>query len=207
MVEGPNGRRTITFMIDPLTLVLVGAGVLTFREMNRKDYNVLTPSRDERYRNAMEHCHQPNMLLEEARLFNEYGLKAQAAMLRRRAEWRARPTEVKQAHEEIYQRAIKSKNIPAILEVAQAFEGWTATKKASNLRDHVRELQEASIQEAVQKAANAAEEWSEDQTVEQPALSTVPQPQKKNNGTSNIVKPFGEVIDTSAVNTTVGDDT
>lgn len=174
-------------MFDPLTLVIFGAGVLTFREMNRKDYGVLTPSRDERYRNVMEHCHQPDMLLEEARLFNEYGLKAQAAMLKRRAEWRDRPGELKIAHEEVYQKAINSKNIPAILEVAQAFEGWTATKKAEHLRDHVRVLQEESIQEAAQKAAEAASS------------------SKKGNGASDVATPFTEIIDTSA--TMLEDDT
>jgi len=172
-------------MIDPLTLILVGVGVVTFREMNRKDYGVLTPSRDERYRNVMEHCHQPDMLLQEARLFNEYGLKAQAGMLKRRAEWRGRPGELKTAHEEVYQKAINSKNIPAILEVAQAFEGWTATKKAEYLRDHVRILQEESIQEAAQKAAEAA------LAAEKPA--------KKGNGASDVATPFTEIIDTSAI--------
>jgi hypothetical protein len=177
-------------MIDPLTLILVGAGVLTFREMNRKDYAVLTPSRDERYRNVMEHCYQPDLLLEEAKLFNEYGLKAQAAMLRRRAEWRARPDELKKAHEEVYQKALGSKNIPAILEVAQGFEGWTATKKAANLRDHVREIQETSIQEAAQRAAESI---------------VVKESPKKNNGAGDTAKPFTtEVIDTSA--TVIGDD-
>src|SRR6202142_431440 len=102
--------------MDPLTLLLVGAGALVFKEMNRKDYGVLTPSRDERYRNAMEYCHQPELLLEEAKLFTEYGLKAQAAMLTRRAEWRARSPEQKKAHEDVYQKALKSENITAILE-------------------------------------------------------------------------------------------
>ena len=135
-------------MIDPLTVMIVGAGALVFREMNRKDYGVLTPSRDERYRNVMEYCHQPELLLEEARLFHEYGLKAQAAMLKRRAEWRARLPEQKAAHEEIYQKALKSDNIQAILEVANAFEGWTATKKASNLREHVRDIQDMLSQDS-----------------------------------------------------------
>jgi hypothetical protein len=135
---------------------MVGAGVLTYREINKKDYGILTPSRDERYRNAMQHCYQPEMLLEEVRIFNEYGLKAQATMLKRRAEWRGRAPELKTAHEEVYQKALKSTNIPAILEVAQAFEGWTATKKASTLRERVRVLQEAMLQEIAQKAADDA---------------------------------------------------
>jgi hypothetical protein len=173
--------------MDPLIILLVGAGALTYREINRKDYGVLTPSRDERYRNVMEHCHQPELLLEEAKLFNEYGLKAQATMLKRRAEWRARPVDLKTAHEEVYQKAIKSSNIPAILEVAAGFEGWTATKKAANLREHVRVLQETMLQEVAQKAAAAAEVTSP----------------KKSNGSSNP-EPFTGVIE---IQTTIGDDT
>jgi len=165
--------------MDPLTLLMFGAGALVFREMNRKDYAVLTPSRDERYRNVMEYCHQPELLLEEARLFNEYGLKAQAAMLKRRAEWRSRPPELKKTHEEIYQKALTSDNIPAILEVAFAFEGWTATKKAANLREHVRVLQfpttsveesmtESALQEVTKKAMETEEPHhrGEDQVAE-----------------------------------------
>lgn len=143
------------FGLDPLSLLMIGGGFLAFKEMNRKDYGVLTPSRDERYRNAMEYCHQSDMLLEEAKLFEQFGLKAQAAMLKRRAEWRSRPDNVKQAHEEVYQKALRSENIPAILEVAAAFEGWTATKKAANLREHVEELQAKSIEAAAQKAAES----------------------------------------------------
>jgi hypothetical protein len=139
-------------MFDPMTILLVGGGALAWRELNKKDYGELTPSRDERYRNAMEHCHQPELLLQEAKLFAEHGLKAQAAMLKRRAEWRARPEELREQHEAIYQKALNSKNIPAILDVAQSFEGWTATKKAATLRERVTKLQEAAIHEAALKA-------------------------------------------------------
>ena len=139
-------------MIDPLTVLLVGGATLAWKELNKKDYGELTPSRDERYRNAMEHCHQPELLMQEAKLFADHGLKAQAAMLKRRAEWRGRPDDVKEQHEAIYQKALGSKNIPAILDVAQSFEGWTATKKAATLREHVNKLQEAAIHETALKA-------------------------------------------------------
>lgn len=142
-------------MLDPLSILLVGGGVLAFRELNKKDYGVLTPSRDERYRNVMEHCHDPEMLLRESQLFADHGLKAQAAMLRRRAEWRARPQTLKDAHEAVYQKAIKSMNIAGILEVASAFEGWTATKKAATLRERATKLQEEMLQEAAKKAADS----------------------------------------------------
>lgn len=143
-------------MIDPLTLLIVGGGAIAWKELSKKDYGELTPSRDERYRQAMEHCHQPELLMQEAKLFDEHGLKAQAAMLRRRAEWRARPQAVQEEHEAIYKKALASKNIAAILATAQAFEGWTATKKASSLREHAQQLQEAAILEAATAAGNGA---------------------------------------------------
>jgi hypothetical protein len=136
-------------MIDPLTLLMLGMGYVTFREMNRKDYGVLNASRDERYRNAMAHCYDPQVLLQEAKLFADHGLKAQAAMLKRRAEWRSRPESVRQQHEAIYQKAMTSSNIQAVLEVAAAFEGWTATKKATALRERARVLHEAKLAEAM----------------------------------------------------------
>ena len=145
-------------MFDPLTILLVGAGALAFREMNKKDYGLLTPARDERYRNAMEHCHDPDVLRREAQLFDEHGLKAQGAMLRRRADWRSRPQALKDEHETVFQKALKSTNIAAIHEVASAFEGWTATKKASVLRERAVKLQDEMLQEAARKATESAKE-------------------------------------------------
>lgn len=139
-------------MFDPMTILMVGAGALAWREMNKKDYGILTPSRDERYRNVMEHCYDPAVLLQESKLFDDHGLKAQALMLRRRSEWRARPQELKDEHEAIYKKALASKNIAPILEVANSFEGWTATKKAATLREHARKLHEEILAEAARKA-------------------------------------------------------
>jgi hypothetical protein len=139
-------------MLDPLTLLMVGAGALAFREMNKKDYGVLTPSRDERYRNVMQSVHDPLVLLQEAKTFAENGLKVQAAMLRKRAEWRMRPPNLKKEHEDIYQRALKSSNIAAILDVARGFEEWTATRKAATLRERAQILQQTMLQDAAKRA-------------------------------------------------------
>lgn len=150
--------------VDPLTLFIVGAGALAFREMNKKDYGVLTAARDERYRVAMSNCYDPQALLAEAKLFSEHGLKAQAAMLKRRAEWRSRPDDVKKTHEDIFGKAMRSTNIAAILEVAAAFEGWTATKKAAALREHARVVQEKMLQDAAKSLIpESAEEKQENQ--------------------------------------------
>jgi hypothetical protein len=163
--------------MDPLTIFVIGGGALLFREMNRKDHGVLTPSREERYQNMIEYCYDPAILNEESKLFAEYGLKVQAKMLKRRAEWRSRTPEVKQAHEDIYQRALKSVNIPAILEVADAFEGWTATKKASILRDRVRILQEEALSASVAKKADEIDDSS----------STISKHQKGNGDAEKVI--------------------
>ena len=176
-------------MFDPLTLVIGGAGILAWREFNKKDYGVLTPSRDERYRNAMEHCHVPEQLMQEAKLFYEHGLKAQAAMLKRRAEWRGRPEAVKKAHEEVYQKALQSKNIAAILDVAASFENWTATKKAATLRQRVTELQEQALVEAAQRAEAAAKEESkadEPKPAETTETATAQSEVRHTNGSNGI---------------------
>lgn len=144
-------------MLDPLTLFMVGAGWLAFRELNKKDYGVLTAARDERYQNMMVNCYDPQALLAEGKVFAEHGLKAQAAMLKRRGEWRSRSNEVKKAHEDVFQKAIKSTNIAAILEVAAAFEGWTATKKAGVLRERARLLQEKMLDDVANAALKAKE--------------------------------------------------
>ncbi len=174
-------------MIDPLTLFIVGAGALAFREINKKDYGILTAERDERYRIAMSNCHDPQALLTEAKLFAEHGLKAQALMLKKRAEWRSRSDEQKKVHEDIFQKAMRSTNIPAILEVAAAFEGWTATRKAAALREHVRLVQEKILQQSMnnlqtQAAAQASAEAPE--TSEAPEEKQAPEPPPGPNGTA-----------------------
>jgi hypothetical protein len=145
-------------MFDPLTLFMVGAGALAVRELSRKDYGVLTAARDERYRNAMASCYDSQMLFQEAKLFAEHGLKAQAAMLKRRAEWRSRSDAVKKAHQEIFEKALTSENIQGILEVAAAFEGWTATKKAAILREHAGKLQEKMLVDSMKVPVKTTED-------------------------------------------------
>jgi len=165
-------------MIDPLTLFIVGAGALAFREINKKDYGILTAERDERYRIAMSNCYDPQVLLAEAKLFGDYGLKAQAVMLKRRSEWRSRPEELKRTHEDVFQKAMRSTNIPAILEVAAAFEQWTATKKAAALREHARVVQEKMLQDAIKPPeVQSDENTTEDSSVEAkpPTTPNIPQ--------------------------------
>jgi hypothetical protein len=99
----------------------------------------------------MEYLKDPNRLRELAKEFEKEGLKAQAYWMRKRAEWRARPPEVRAQQEAIFQKALASENIQGILEVASLFESMTATVKAGQLRERVRSLNELRTKKAEEK--------------------------------------------------------
>jgi hypothetical protein len=130
--------------LDPLSLGIGLAVWLAFRKQEETHFGQLTPERDEVYRNALEYLHDPVRLRKLAEDFQKFGLKVQASMLRKRADWRGRTEEQKAAHNAIFERAMASPNIQAVLQVAKAFEDMTATVKASQLRKHVADLVEKS---------------------------------------------------------------
>jgi hypothetical protein len=146
-------------MLDPLT---IGIGLLlwaAFRKQSGTEFGVLTPEREEVYRNALEYCQDPQRLRQLADNFEKEGLKAEAFVMKKRAEWRSRTPEVKAKHDAIFAKALESTNIQGILGVAQAFEQMTATVKAKQLQERVQSLQAAQIRSdiAAEAAADAAE--------------------------------------------------
>lgn len=143
-------------MLDPLTIGVGGLLWLAFRKQANTQFGVLTPEREEIYNTALEFLHDPMRLEKLAAEFQREGLKVQAAMLKKRAEWRARNPEQKAAHETIFQKAMASTNIHAILDVAKAFEQLTATAKAKQLRERAKLLYQQN-EKAAAEAATAAE--------------------------------------------------
>ena len=140
--------------MDPLTIGVGLAVWLMFRKQGESQFGVLTPEREEVYKNALEHLKDPMRLMDLAKEFQTTGLKAQAATLNKRAQWRARTDEQREAHEAIFNKAMNSTNVQAILHVAQAFESMTATVKALRLRDRAKTL----LKEQAEKAAKAAQQ-------------------------------------------------
>jgi len=139
-------------MFDPLTIGIGAALWMAFRNQGASQFGVLTPEREEVYRNALEFLHDPLKLEELANNYQKEGLKVQAAMLRKRAEWRGRSETLRGQHESIFQKAMESSNIHAIMGVAEAFEKMTATAKAKLLRERAKTLFEANEAEAKVKA-------------------------------------------------------
>ncbi len=154
------------FSLDPMT---VGGGFLLwqlFKKNASPTFGALTPEREEMFRNALEHLQDPERLNALAEAFEKEGLKAQGAVLRKRAVWRARNTETKAAHEAVYQKALKSENIDAILDVAPPFEAMTATSKASQLRERVEILKKKTAAPVVVMDTTAEEKPAEEKPVE-----------------------------------------
>lgn len=127
-------------MFDPLTIGTIVIGYQLFKRQGGPAFGAMTPQREEVFNNALEHLKDPERLKKLADVFEQEGLKTQASILRRRAAWRARDQKTKDEHEAIFQKALQSKNVDAILRVALAFEGMTATLKAKQLREHAEKV-------------------------------------------------------------------
>lgn len=130
---------------DPLTLGVGTLIYLAFKKQSGTKFGAMTPEREELFRNAMAHCADAQKLVKLADIFKQEGLKAEAAVLRKRAEWRGRTEAKRKEHAAVFERAMKSENAQAILAVAMAFEEMTATYKASQLRQRVLDLNEQAL--------------------------------------------------------------
>lgn len=143
---------------DPLS---IGVGVLVwlaFKKQSGTKFGEVTPEREELYRNAMAHCQDPEKLRKLADIFKKEGLRGQAFLLTKRADWRARTMDVRKKHQEIFDAALKSDNVQAVLGVAAAFDEMTATFKASQLRERAKNLQETNLQKDAKKEATSGDQ-------------------------------------------------
>lgn len=184
-------------MFDPLTAGVLLAGWLAFRKQTGNNFGKLTPEREDMYLNAMKHLQDPEKLKILAESFSKEGLTLQAKLLMKRAEWRSRNAEVKERHEVIFQKALLSENPSAVIEVAKAFEGMTATAKAAQLYAHARQLRDKQIPpkaKAEPKAQPKAEPEPEVQMAPADAKVAVPMEAKPmvTNGKGKHVAPVTE---------------
>jgi predicted ATP-grasp superfamily ATP-dependent carboligase len=104
----------------------------------------LSGERKEIYEKALEYLTDPDKLRKLADSFQKNGYKLEAMMLRKRADLRALPKEIKERNKEILEKALKSQNIDAVLRLADEFDKLTATGAAKRLRAHVEKLQQAN---------------------------------------------------------------
>lgn len=146
-----------------------------------------TPERDEIYTEALEHLTDPIRLRKLADVFDKEGLHVKAVILRKRADLRALPYDLKQAHRASFRRGMKSTNIEGILALADEFEKITATGAARDLRAHALDVKHGrfEVKTRVQTATEQAKaEEKKESVIEVIVDSEVP---KESNGTSEAV--------------------
>lgn len=141
------------FGFDPITLGVGALLVYAFKKQSGTAFGQVTPEREELFRNAMAHCIDPQKLQKLAEIFRQEGLKVEAAVLRKRAEWRGRSEAKRKEHQEIFDRAMKSESVQSILAVAAAFEDMTATFKANKLRERVQKINEEALRKQGEEEA------------------------------------------------------
>lgn len=171
--------------VDPLTATIGFLAWLAFRKQSKTQFGQMTPERDEVFQNAMEFLKDPARMHELANEFQKEGLKFQAVLLRKRADWRARPADVRLAHEEIFARAMASENVKGILDVARAFEEMTATVKAKQLRDHAHAVHVAALKKADEALAAKLKKTHDEDEAKRAAVRVKAAPSAKANGKTN----------------------
>lgn len=122
---------------------VVGLSVLAVWKARQPNGGTMTPNRKVIYENALLTVKDPQALNKLADAFQEAGLDAEASVLRKRANLRSLPKEQKEARRQVFQKALKSDNVDAILKIADAFERETATGSAAALREYANTLSAA----------------------------------------------------------------
>jgi hypothetical protein len=117
--------------------VAAGAGAIGlayWKVKNRK--SKLTPERKKIYTEALKSMKDPAKLRSLAGDFEKQGLTHEAAMLRKRADLRAKPPAQKQAHVDAFKKGMQSKDPKAVHSLADAFAKTGALTAASKLRKY-----------------------------------------------------------------------
>lgn len=125
----------------PIVVVCLGAAAY-HKTSSRKGpgKGVLTPERQHFFEFAIKECKDPEKLRSLAKTYREQGLAMHADMLEKRANLRAIPEDKKKERRAIFKRAMKSTDINAIRNLANAYEREGCTGAAKELRDYAASL-------------------------------------------------------------------
>lgn len=126
-----------------LPIVVVCLGAAAYHKTTSKKgpgKGVLTPERQHYFETAIKDLKDPEKLRNLAKTFREQGLPMHADMLEKRANLRAIPEAKKKERRAIFKRAMKSTDINAIRNLANAYEREGCTGAAKELRDYAASL-------------------------------------------------------------------
>jgi hypothetical protein len=184
-------------MLTAATVTLIGTAFLT---SDRKKRGQITKERTVIFETAMSDLKDPERLEKLADSFQKEGLKEHADLLRKRANLRRLPDDVKKQRREIFRKAMASRNPDAIELVANAFykEGCIGASKA--LREHaeaVREIKASMEREGVPEVVHTPDQHPENdaQPETQPHPEVHPEGQQAEShaaGESDTIPPEGD---------------
>lgn len=136
--SAPSEELSIMIPLLPAAaLGLIGAGWYKARQAKQGE---LTPTRRKIYHAAMSKLEDPAKLKELAGEFDKAGLRSYGEMLRKRANLRALPADVKAIRRKVFKEMLVSKDKDAVLRVAQAYENEGAWGNAQALRTYANSL-------------------------------------------------------------------
>jgi hypothetical protein len=125
----------------PIVVVCLGAAAYHKTTRNKgPGKGVLTPERQHFFESAIKDCKDPEKLRILAKTYREQGLTMHADMLEKRANLRAIPDDKKKERRAIFKRAMKSTDINAVRNLANAYEREGCTGAAKELRDYAASL-------------------------------------------------------------------
>ena len=130
-------------MIPFVPLLVAGlAGLGIWRHKRKKGQ--LTPERKAIFETALRVLEDPDKLRQLADAYDKEGLKAEAILLRKRADLREMPPDVKEGRRDAFRKGMASTNVADIEKLAEIFEKETATGAALALRNHAKAVKAAA---------------------------------------------------------------
>jgi len=124
-------------------LLVAGAAGLAYWQVKKRNKK-MSPTQRKIYDAAMKSPTPPDKLRTLADAFEKEGFHKEANNLRKRAVMQEVPPQVKASRKSIFQKAMASKNIPAILSTATEFENQGYTANAAALKKRAAALSKTS---------------------------------------------------------------
>ena len=119
-----------------LPVIVASAGGLAWWKVKKQKYGKMTPERKKLFEEALRSMKDPAKLRELANVFQNYGLKAEAKELRKRAALRDAPADVKKKRAEAFQKGLNSTDPQKVSKLADAFHKVGAYGAADKLRKY-----------------------------------------------------------------------
>lgn len=131
-------------MFIPVVIGFVVLGTTGYAVRRSRRPKGMTAERRQVYDFAMSEVMDPVKILEMADAFQKEGLREEAKLLRKRAELRSLPADIKKKRRKLVKELLKSTDKQKVLAMADVFDGELCTGVADQLRQYAAGLPDTS---------------------------------------------------------------